>query len=79
MKIFKNLPSVFTSNCLFEQFNPEEPFIIEHYHHGNYTKKRHKMQHAVNSQEKMDIINVVHSNENFPRKKWLKQCISVSY
>jgi len=30
------------------------------------------MQPAVNSQEKLDIINVVHSNENFPCKKWLK-------
>jgi hypothetical protein len=35
------------------------------------------MQPAVNSQEKLDIINVVHSNENFPCKKWLKHCICV--
>jgi hypothetical protein len=30
------------------------------------------MQAAVNSQEKLDIRNVVHSNENFPCIKWLK-------
>jgi hypothetical protein len=30
------------------------------------------MQAAVKSQEKLDIRNVVHSNENFPCKKWLK-------
>jgi hypothetical protein len=39
-----------------------------HYHHGNYIKNWYKMQAAVNSQEKLAIRNMVHSNENFPRK-----------